>query len=124
MKTTLQELTEIRPSLDMLLDSKLIDTKMAYALSKFAAAVDREFKLIEKARNKYIVDHGTIGPRGPEIMPDSPAFGTFQQAMATLLEQEVELPVMIKIPFEKIPPGVLSPRAMAHLEFIIEHGAQ
>lgn len=119
MKTTIRDLAEIKPSIDLLLDARSLDVKTAYAVSKFAAAVDREFKLIEKTRNKYIKDHGKPGPNGPEIAPTSEEWAPFQAAMEELLDQETDIPVTIKISLEKIPQGVLSPRAIAHLDFLI-----
>jgi hypothetical protein len=119
MKMTLRTLAEIRPSLEALLDARGIDTKTSYALSKFSAVVDREFKHIDDARNRYIRDHGEAGPGGPTISPGSTEYGDFITAMESLLETEVDVPVTIKVSLDKIPQGILSPRAIAHLDFII-----
>ena len=116
---TIRQLKEIEPSLSRLLDAKL-DIKVSYRITKFTKKVLKELMDVERARQKYVQDHGIVIDGRRQVPPLG--VEEFQKAMDALLDEEVEIPVM-KVKLEELAPGNLTVADVANLDFIIEDQA-
>lgn len=111
-----------------LLAAKPLPVKLSYRLSKLIRKIAKEHELLQEVRNKLVEKYGEERKEGGyQITPDGENWDVYQTEPEELLDEEVELTGMERLPFsefEKLESIniLIEPQVFLSLDWLIVDG--